>query len=157
MTFRALTGAVLLLSGLRAQPVVPRPAPRLNMLEPCRGKVALVSFIVTSCPHCQAFARSVMEPIHESGKACVIAMAFDEGGDTAKFAREQKIQFALYRVERPVVRLFLDIGGPDKPIGTPQVAIIGKDGRIMAQSSPEGSTELLQRAVVEAVIGELSR
>lgn len=138
-----------------AQPSPPRPAPRLNLLSQCRGKVTIVAFIVTTCPHCQAFTRTVMEPLYESRRICALAIAFDEDGDVAKFAAKQRLTFPVFKLERKLVREFLGLGGPDRALGTPQVVVIDKAGVIQAQSAPEGSPLLTQPAVIREIVGRL--
>lgn len=138
-----------------AQPRIPRPAPALNLLQTCKGRPTIVAFINTACGHCKWFTSAVMEPMYESGKACAIAVAFDEGGDIDRFAREQKIRFPLFRIERSVVREFMAMPKEDSIIGTPQVAVIDKRGWIQAQSAPAGSPFLLQRDVIEGILGAL--
>lgn len=151
-----LVAFLLIMAGCAwPQPKLPRSAPRLNLLEPCRGKTTIAAFIVTTCPHCQAFARNVMEPMYESGKVCAVAVVFDQDGDIDRFAREQKIRFPLFRIERKRVREFLGITGPERPIGTPQVVVMDKLGVIWAQSAPEGSPLLLQPEVIRQIVERL--
>lgn len=138
-----------------AQPKLPRPAPKLNLLAPCHGKVTVAAFIVTSCPHCRAFTQRVMEPLSEAGKICAVAIAFDDGADTARFATEQNLSFPVFRLERAVVRAFLGMTGEDRAIGTPQVVVIDKAGTIQAQSAPQGSPLLLQSSVMRELAERL--
>lgn len=138
-----------------AQPRPPRPAPRLNLLEPCRGKITVAAFIVTTCPHCQAFSRNVMEPLYESKQICAVAVAFDRDGDTAQFAMNQRLTFPVFKLDRSAVRQFLGLTGPDRPLGTPQVAVIDKAGIIQAQSAPQGSPLLLQPGVIADLVRKL--
>ncbi len=140
---------------LAPKPALPRPAPQLNLLAPCHGKVTVAAFIVTSCPHCQAFAHRVMEPLKESGQICAVAIAFDEDADTGRFAAEQKLTFPVFRLERAPVRAFLGMTGQDRVIGTPQVVVIDKRGMIQAQSAPEGSPLLLQWSVIRELVERL--
>lgn len=134
---------------------VPRPALAWNPLLECKGKTTLLAFVVTTCLHCKAFTRDVMEPMRKRGEVCAIAVAFDEGGDTAKFVHDQGLTFTVFKLERAKVREFLGITGPDRVIGTPQVVVIDKHGTIQAQSAPQGSPLLNQpdviRQIVEAV------
>jgi peroxiredoxin len=147
-----LTGITLSAQPSAAMPRVPRPAPPLNLLLPCKSKTTLLAFINTNCSHCKEFTKTVMEPIHESGSACVLAVAFDEDGDINQFAREQRIRFPLYKIERKQVRRFLGISGPDQALGTPQVVVIDKRGMIQAQSEAKGSPLLLQPEVIRAIL-----
>jgi peroxiredoxin len=135
--------------------VVPRPAPALNLLAPCKGKLTLLAFIVTTCPHCKAFTRQVMEPLHESKQICAIAVAFDQEGDTERFSRQSGLTFPVFKLDRKLVREFLGIAGPDRALGTPQVVLIDKAGTVQAQSAPEGSPLLLQQAVIRDLVERL--
>jgi hypothetical protein len=148
----------LSLGGALAQPGLPRPAPRINLLEPCRGKITVAAFIVTTCAHCQAFTRNVMEPMYEAGRICAMAVAFNQDADTARFVREQTLTFPVYKIERKIVREFLGMTGEDRrPIGTPQVVVIDKSGFIQAQSAPEGSPLLLQAEVIREIVARLGK
>ncbi len=144
---------LLTLSALAsAQPKLPRPAPALNLLSPCKGRPTVLAWIVTTCPHCKAFTHSVLEPEYESGRVCAVAIAFDDEGDTAKFAREQGLTFPVYKLSREVMRAFMGMTGPDRPVGTPQVAIIDKHGIIQAQSEPAGSPILQRRVIIDSIL-----
>jgi peroxiredoxin len=138
-----------------AQPKPPRPTPRLNLLELCRGKVTVIAFVVTGCPHCKAFTRDVLEPLYESRRICAVAIAFDEDADTARFSREQKLTFPVFKLDRKVVREFLGIPGEDRALGTPQVVVIDRAGIIQAQSAAAGSPLLLQPAILRDLIERL--
>ncbi len=147
---------VFLIAGCAfGQPKLPRPSSQLNVLDACRGQVTVTAFIVTTCPHCKAFTRSVMEPMYKAGQFCAVAVAFDEDADTARFAREQGLTFPVYKMERRFVREFLGMTGADRVIGTPQIVVIDKKGVIRAQSAPQGSPLLLQRDVIREIVGQL--
>ena len=134
---------------------LPRPALQINPLLECRGKATIVAFIVTSCGHCKAFTRDVLEPLSRSSGVCALAIAFDQDGDTAKFAKDQRLTFPVYKLERSIARSFLGMSGPERPIGTPQVVLIDKRGMIQAQSKPEGSPLLLQRDVILQILEKI--
>lgn len=148
---------VLAAAALFAQPPLPRPAPALNLLLPCKGKITLVAFMVTSCPHCKAFSHDVMRDMDVGGLACTVGIIFDEEGDAARFAAEQRLRFPVYKLERSKVREILGMTGPDRAIGTPQVMVIDKGGLIRAQSKPEGSPVLLQWNVIRGLIESIER
>jgi hypothetical protein len=152
---QALLLSLLLMCCALAQPHPPRPAPRLNLLEPCRGRVTVAAFIVTGCAHCQAFTRRVMEPLYQSKQICAVAVAFDQDADTGRFSNDQGLTFPVYKLERKVVREFLGLTGPDRTLGTPQVVVIDKAGMIRAQSAAAGSPLLLQPAVIREIVERL--
>lgn len=135
-----------------AQPSPPRPAPPLNLLNECKGKPTVLAFINTECSHCKAFTHDAMQMIHRLGLACTIAVAFNEDGDTAKFAREQQLTFPVYKIERARVREFLGLTGPDGIIGTPQVVVIDKHGVIQAQSKVEGTPAFMQYPILLGIL-----
>jgi peroxiredoxin len=151
---------ILILSAaalLFAQPPLPRPAPALNLLAPCKGRVTLVAFMVTTCPHCKTFSHDVMRGIDAGNLACTVGIVFDEDGDPAKFASEQELRFPVYKLERSKVREILGMTGEDRIIGTPQVMLIDPKGMIRAQSKPEGTPLLLQWNVIRGLIESLRR
>jgi hypothetical protein len=142
---------------LLAQPPLPRPAPALNLLTPCKGRITLVAFMVTTCPHCKAFSHDVMRSMDAGHLACTVGIIFDEEGDTTKFASEQDLHFPVYKLSRAEVRSILGMTGPDRAIGTPQVMLIDKLGMVRAQSKPEGTPYLLQWNVIRGLIESLAR
>lgn len=152
---KAIAAAFLLLAPVACGQTVPRSAPALNLLAPCKGRVALVAFVVTTCPHCKAFTKDVMEPLYEAKRVCAVAIAFDRDGDTARFAAQQRLTFPVFKLDRELVRQFLGLSGPDRRLGTPQVVVIDKHGMIQAQSTPEGSPLLMQRGVIGDLVERL--
>lgn len=138
-----------------AQPKPPRLAPPLNLLAPCRGQVTIAAFIVTTCSHCKAFTRDVMQPLYAHKQACAIAIAFNQDANTAQFAKDQHLTFPVVRLEHRVVQQFLGLTGPDRILGTPQVVVIDKAGKIQAQSVAEGSPLLLQANVIQNLVERL--
>src|SRR5579862_1225515 len=91
--------------GLSAQtaPQVPRKAKEFTLIEPSgkqtllssqRGKVVVIQFLSTTCPHCQAFSVMLTKLTAELGPKGFVAwpIAFDEAD--AKKAAAYKQQFA---------------------------------------------------------------
>jgi peroxiredoxin len=145
----------LLLAGsllLRAQLPVPRPAPELKiveasgkstMLSSYRGHVVLLAFISTQCSHCQKASLVFEELSHEfSGRLQVAEVAFDEGADTAAFAKHLGLTFPVGSSSSGAAHAFLRIA-TGAGVGTPQVVAIDRSGVIRAQSERLG-TPLLQ-------------
>lgn len=144
-----------LFSVVAAAQSVPRPAPALNILAPCKGRPTLLAFVVTDCPHCQAFTRQVMEPLSEAGRVCALAVAFNEEADTGRFAAEQHLTFPVYKIDRTAVLSFLGLTGYHRALGTPQVVVIDKAGMIQAQSAALGTALLLQLRTIQDIIARL--
>jgi len=151
-----LAGLLMLAGGLTlAQPTVPRPAPRINFLEDCRGKVTVMAFIVTSCPHCQAFSK-VLEDLSHSKSVCAREAAFNEDPDIASFARSFRLTFPVLKIERGVMNDFMGVPRGSR-VGTPQIAVIDRNGIIQAQSAREGSPILIQPEILGAIVDKLRR
>ena len=150
-------GLLLLVGGLSlAQPTVPRPAPRINFLEDCRGKVTVLAFIVTSCPHCQAFSK-VLEDLSRTHKSiCAREAAFNDDADITAFARNLQITFPVLKIERGVMNDFMGVPRGSR-VGTPQIAVIDRAGMIQAQSAREGSPFLMQAEILRAIVESLAK
>lgn len=145
---------VALLAGastLRAQGSVPRPAPELKiveasgrttMLSNLRGRVVLLAFISTQCPHCQKASVIFEQLSHEfPGRLQVAEVAFDEGGDTAAFAKRFSLSFPVGAATSDQAHDFLGLARGAR-LGTPQVVAIDRSGMIRAQSERLGSAIL---------------
>jgi peroxiredoxin len=131
-----------------AQGPVPRPAPKLKIVEASgkatilsgyRGRLVLLAFISTQCVHCQ-HASVVFEQLsHEFGGTLQVAeVAFDEGGDTAAFAKRFGLSFPVGLSTSDQAHDFLGFSHGER-LGTPQVVAIDKTGMIRAQSERLGS------------------
>ena len=149
-------GILMLAGGLvLAQPTVPRPAPRINFLEDCRGRVIVMAFIVTTCPHCQAFSK-VLEDLSRTKRVCARVAAFNEDADVTGFARKFQLTFPVLKIEHGVMNDFMGVP-PGSRVGTPQIAVIDRAGMIQAQSAREGSPFLMQPEILGAILDRLSK
>lgn len=81
------------LTAAEATPKVPRPAPEFAihmldgsqlLLSSCRGKVVLLAFVHTTCPHCQAMMGTLTPIAKEYGPKGVqiLASAFNDNAAT---------------------------------------------------------------------------
>ena len=149
---------------LRAQGSLPRPAPELKiveasgkttMLSGLRGRVVLLAFISTQCPHCQKVSGVFEQLSHEfGGKLRVAEVAFDEGADTTAFTKRFSLTFPVGVSTNNAAYDFLEIKHGER-LGTPQVVIIDRAGVLRAQSERLGSPILQTadylRALLKAV------
>ena len=137
---------------LRAQGLVPRPAPELKiveasgkstMLSSYRGRVVLLAFISTQCVHCQAASRVFEQLAQEfTGRLQVAEVAFDERADTAAFTKRFGLTFPVGASSSDAAHAFLGVTAGMR-VGTPQVVAIDRNGVIRAQSERLG-TPMLQ-------------
>jgi thiol-disulfide isomerase/thioredoxin len=153
-------GIALLATGLAllAQGPVPRPAPELKIgtaaLSSWRGRMVLLAFISTECPHCQR-ASGVFEQLsREFPKLQVAEVAFNEKADAPAFVKRFGLSFPVGTGTSDLAHDFLGIAH-GMVLGTPQVVVIDRYGVIRAQSERLGSpilqTHDYLRALLEAL------
>ncbi|HYP14512.1 MAG TPA: TlpA disulfide reductase family protein, partial [Bryobacteraceae bacterium] len=90
---------------------VPRPSPEYIINLPTgqkqsvlkqKGKVVVVAFISTTCPHCQNSSK-VLSRLHAEYAAKgleVLGVAIDDGADAAAFARKFNVSFPVGTASR---------------------------------------------------------
>lgn len=155
-----------------AIPPLPRKSPEFTIVEPggkqslltgYRGKVVLLGFFATTCPHCQNTARvfTALQGAFGSEGLQAIGIAFNPEAKNEAVVRE----FArLYAPTIPIGR-----STPDSVLGYlglsvmerwvyPQVVLIDRHGMIRAQSDAKGTPELQEmiglRPQVEKLLKE---
>src|SRR5580658_6347621 len=133
-TFAVL--ATLGVSAFAAPPVVPRPAKELEIIEPggkhdlltsYKGKVVVVQFLFTTCPHCQAYSQLLTKLQGEYGPKgfqCLGA-AFNEADSkmVTGYINQYKVGFPIGPVDRDTVLSFLSFSIMDRLV-VPQIALI---------------------------------
>jgi len=150
--FLALSIASL---SLLAQPPMPRKAPEITILEPSgkqtllssfKGKVVVLAFIMTTCPHCQAECGVLSKLQSELGskgfQPLAIAINDPTGPLVTGFMQTFHPSFPVgYLPERQTVLDYLHVSDNDRWV-VPQLVVIDRKGMIVAQSAPQGSEEL---------------
>jgi thiol-disulfide isomerase/thioredoxin len=176
MTMRLLTPfalfAALGVSAFAAPPVVPRPAKELEIIEPggkhdlltsYKGKVVVVQFLYTTCPHCQAYSQLLTKLQGEYGPKgfqCLGA-AFNEAdnGMVANYIAQYKVGFPVGPVGRDTVLSFLGLSLIERFV-VPQVVVIDRKGQIREQTEPNPNApaplqnEQHLRATIEKLLSE---
>lgn len=160
---------------LQAAAPVPRPAPEFKVHEPSgkdtmvsslKGKVVVIQFLFTWCPHCQATAQWLSKMKAELGPKGleVIGVAFNEEqmmtpndaankADMAKFNEFAKFPVGMSR-KGPVLS-FLGMSVMDS-YGVPQLVVIDKKGVIQAQTHPRPAKgEIVEEPVMRALVNKL--
>ena len=168
---RFLLAAVLCGASLIAAAAeIPRPAPDLSFtdqngrtvrLSDHKGKVVVLEFLLTTCPHCQNSVRILSKLNTELGKRGFVPLgvAIDPQGDVAAFVRTYGVNFPLGKVPQDTAHSFLQRSVMAGPMYMPQMVIIDRKGVIRAQyggSDPFfGSNEEANvRSVVEKHLAE---
>lgn len=157
---RHLTTALLTItlgaSAFAAMPV-PRQSKEFTFVQPdgkqillssLKGKVVVIQFLYTTCPHCQALSRELTKLSAELGPNCqMMGVAFEEddapkeAAAAAAYKQQYGVNFPVAFASRDTVMSYLGLSVMDRFV-VPQVAIVDKKGIIQAQSAPMGTTEL---------------
>ena len=141
---RAFVAAALLASALplvAAQ--IPRQAPeyvvnlpggRQDLLSKYKGKVVVMEFLLTTCPHCQKSAGVLSKLQKEYGpKIQVLGVAINPEGDIAGFQRQYATGFQVGWGSRETAMAFLQHSIMAPNFYVPQVVIVDKAGMIRGQ------------------------
>ncbi len=110
------------------------------MLSSFRGRVVLLAFISTQCPHCQRESGIFEQLSHEfAGRLDVAEVAaFGDTSDVAAFAKRLGLTFPVGIGTSDAAHDFLGLARGAR-VGTPQVVVIDRRGVIRAQSERQGS------------------
>ena len=153
---------------LYAAAPVPRPAPALTFTEPSgkatsiaslKGKVVVVQFLLTTCPHCQAFSRVLTQVANEFGpKVQAVGIAFDQ--DDAKnvpsYIKNIGTNFPVGSANQQAIPSFLGISVMDySRMRVPQVVVIDKKGVIRGQTDINGGGPVGAEASLKALLNTL--
>jgi peroxiredoxin len=165
--------ALICLAGMAlAIPPVPRPAPAFTIAEPSgkrtllsayKGKVVLLGFFATTCPHCQQTSKtfSGLQQAFGAEGLQALAVTFNPEAADPSVVRAFKENYAQnYPVGASVaanVLEFLGISVMERYV-YPQIVLIDRKGMIRAQSDPKGTPELQDvtglRPKIEALLRE---
>jgi peroxiredoxin len=148
---------------------VPRPAPDFAMttedgsrvsLKQYRGKVVLLAFVLTTCPHCQKATGAFKQLETELGPKGlqVLEAAVEDGakdhlaGFKTQFQQNFPVGWSDHANAEPVIE-----PTPNSLMLMPQVILIDRKGRIVVQFSGDdkifkGDTVTLFRAVIQKYI-----
>lgn len=137
--------ASLLGASLLCAANVPRPAPELAFrlvngqpakLSQWRGKVILLEFLLTTCPHCQRASQTMNKLQAEFAargvQAVGVAINDDNGSLTAGYVKELGLNYPVGWVKREPVVAFLQ-HPPMVAMMMPQLVVIDREGVIRAQ------------------------
>jgi peroxiredoxin len=153
---RTATLALLLALGLSVQAAapVPRPSKELTVATPqgqqillssLKGKVCVVQFLFTWCPHCQTFSKVLTQLNVQYGPRGFqsLGVAFEDDVTKEKAVSYTK-QFAGFPVgvsSRATVFSYLGLSELER-IGVPQIVVIDRKGVIREQTTADGGGPL---------------
>lgn len=146
MTRRLLIATLLALTAILplVAAAVPRPSPEFvikgagsqTLLSQYKGKVVLLMFMFTTCPHCQVSTQmlSGIQKEYAARGVQVLGVAFNEGAPllVAEFNRRFQPTFPVGSAPRDAVLDYLK-HAPQDPFSVPMFLFIDKQGVIRAQ------------------------
>jgi thiol-disulfide isomerase/thioredoxin len=167
---RKLVAALLLTSLAAVAQKTPRPAPELSinipkaspiLLSQYRGKVTVVEFLFTTCPHCQNASQMMSRLQTEYGSKGFqsVGVAFNDMASmlVPDFVRDFKVNYPVGYTSRETVYSFLQ-NDPNIAMHVPQIVIIDRKGVIRHQSLPREdvltATEKFLREKIELLLKE---
>lgn len=168
-SFAVLLGLCLAAAPVFSQPPVPRQSPEFviyypggkqGLLSSYKGKVVVLEFILTTCPHCQENSRMLSRLYKELGPkgfqplaVAINPMALMLVND---FTRDFGVTFPVGASERDPALNYLKVTDADRWV-VPQVVLIDRAGMIRMQTPPKGDekmqTEAFLRAEIEKLLG----
>lgn len=142
--------------------VTPRKAPELaftipgqgqKLLSQYRGKVVALEFIWTTCPHCQAWSKTMTKFQQEMGSEGfqAIDVAINDNADllVENFSKEQGVNFPVGWTLKDQMLAFMGFNSAYYVV--PQLALIDRKGVIRYQT-PERESEDWDKLMKEDVI-----
>lgn len=125
---------------------VPRPSPeyalsfpggKQDLLSHHRGKVVVVEFLFTTCPHCQKSATLLSKFQKEYGPKGleVIGVAINENPDIAGFTRQYATAFPVAASNRDSAFVYLQQSIMSTNFYVPQMVFVDRKGVIRGQYS----------------------
>jgi thiol-disulfide isomerase/thioredoxin len=142
------------------------PSGKQTLLSSYRGKVVMMAFMFTTCPHCQALSKVITKLQGELGPRgfqAVGAVFNDEvttpnnasnAQVTANFVNQFQVGFPVGYAPRESVLSYLGVSDIESWV-VPQIAIIDRKGMVRAQSAARGTTELQTEDYLRKYLGEL--
>jgi peroxiredoxin len=137
------------------------PAGGQLLLSQYKGKVVVLEFAFTTCPHCQASARLLTQLYKEYGPRGFqpIAVAFNEMANmlVPDFVKNNGVTFPVGSSLREPVLNYLQLS-PEERLSVPQIVIIDRKGVIrqqsMASMDEKTATEANLRNMIETLLKE---
>jgi peroxiredoxin len=155
-TLAALCAPILCTLGVAAfaaGPALPRPAKELELIEPSgkhdlltsyRGKVVIVQFLYTTCPHCQAYSQLLTKLQGEYGPRGLqcLGLAFDDATNSmvTNYVTKYRVGFPVGPAQRDTVLSFLGFSVMDQ-VFVPQITLIDRKGVIREETEPKPTTQ----------------
>lgn len=151
-----------------AQAPVPRKAPDFTIVEPSgkqtllssyKGKVVVLEFLYTTCPHCQAAAQVFTKLYKEWGPRGFqpLGVAFNDNASllVKDFVQQFNVGYPVGFSTPDKVLAYLGYSLMDVRYVVPQVVVIDRKGMIRTQSPAQGDEKLQEEAPLRILIDGL--
>jgi len=119
------------------------------------GKVVVLEFLFTTCPHCQHASQLMTQLQKEYGPKGFqpIGVAFNDMSKmlVPDFVRDFKVGFPVGYAQREAVNLFLQ-NPPENALHVPQLVFIDRKGVVRKQSLPRNDGDTAAEANVRKEI-----
>ncbi len=148
-------------------PPIPRKAPELTIVEPSgkqtllssyKGKVVVIEFLYTTCPHCQAASQVITKLQKELGPRGfqAIGIAFNDNAQmlVPGFVQQFNVGYPVGFASSDTVLGYLGFSIMDR-YSVPQEVVIDRKGMIRAQSGVDGDPKLQEENSLRSVIDSL--
>jgi peroxiredoxin len=152
---------------LPAKPPVPRPAKEFTCSDPngttislskYKGKVVLIQFLDTGCPHCQALSEVLTRLQAEYGPQGFQAfgVAFNDATPAMvrSYVNDHHFSIPVGYASREQVLGYLGFSVLER-LAVPQIMIIDRHGVVQAQSDVQGTPNLQNETYLRGLIGDL--
>jgi len=136
-----------------------------TLLSSYRGKVVVLAFVYTTCPHCQAFSMVLEKLYKDLGPKGFqpIDVAWNQEAKTPgvveAFAHQFGVTFPVFESDYDPIMSFMQFSVMDRPV-VPLEVVIDKRGYIRAQAPSQGDPNLQDegklRIMIETLLKEPS-
>ena len=167
---RIISLVTLLALGVPAIAVLPAPrkSPEFELVEPSgkhtllssfKGKVVLLEFLMTNCPHCQRVSRTIGKLHQELGPRGfqAVGIAFEPRVTqrmVTGFVKQFEITFPIGYSTPEAVDSYLSRSVVER-LMVPQIVVIDREGVIRAQNGAKGDPHLEDEYYLRNLIGGL--
>jgi len=165
--FAALTAFISLALTALAQPPAVHKAPDIVISEPSgkktpissfKGKVVVVEFLYTTCPHCQKESQMLTKLYKEMAPRGlqVVGVAFNDNAAVLvpPFVQEFGVPYPIGAASPDAVMGYLGFSVMDRYV-VPQVMVIDRKGNIRAQTPPQGDEKLQDESYMRNLLASL--
>lgn len=138
--------------------VINYPGGKQALLSSYKGKVVLLAFILTTCPHCQATCQMISKINKDLGPkgfqplaVAINPMAVMLVND---FTKQYNVNFPVGAAEQDPVHNYLQFSVMDRMM-VPQVVLIDRKGTVRFQTPPAGDEKVQNEAYLRGEIQKL--